>query len=441
MKNINKYILGLVMISFLFACEEPLGIDPQQSIDSAALITDASSANVAMNGLYSNAQDFWRDRAYFNIDVLSDITDHVGTFTSLREFTENDVLPSNVEFNQIWDPAYALIYNANVVLAVLPGVDDPALDAVRSQYLGEARALRAYAYYYLTNVFGDVPLILDPVNDLADVNIAATPQSDVYDQIVADLNIAAGELASGGATRLSKGAAYAMLAKVHLSRGHLAMADLAADEVIAEGYTLEPNYMDLYNGNISSEAIFQLEFNTADANSLSFWYWDKPAGRQEIAPSQMIVDAYEDGDARRASVADALDAAPNSPYYVAKWSDFATGTDKPIVLRLADILLIKAEAQADAGNFGPASDLVNQVRARAGLADVTLDASNYMDIILKERMIELAWEGGHRWFDMLRTNLAEDWVVSKGLDACKAIMPIPRSEVDANTAIMQNSCY
>lgn len=436
-----KYILGFLLIAFIWSCEEPLEIDPNQSIDSAALIVDASSANVAMNGLYSNAQDFWRDRGYFNIDVLSDITDHVGTFTSLREFTENNVLPDNAELPQLWDAAYELIYNANIVLDVLPGVTDPALDANRTQFLGEARALRGYAYYYLANLWGDVPLVLSPVGSLEEVNRAASSQSDVFDQVAADLGMAVGEVASGGsAARITKGAVHAMLAKLHMTRGHWPLADASADAVMAEGYMLEPNYMDLFGAATSGEAIFELDFNSTDANSLSFWYWDKPGGRHEVAPSQAIIDAYEAGDTRRASVGDAVGGG-ESPFFVTKWSDFATGTDNPIVLRLADILLIKAEAQAEMGNFGVADGFINQVRTRAGLADVALDGGNFKDVILNERMIELAWEGGHRWFDMLRTGSAEDHVVANGQTACKALLPIPRAEIDANTLITQNPCY
>ncbi len=440
MKNYKLYLIIFAIVGLCHSCEGPLELDPTQSIDSEKLISDASSAAVAMTGLYSNAQDFWSDRAYFNIDVLSDITDHIGTFTSLREFDENDVLPDNAEFVQIWVRAYELIYNANVILATLPTVTDLALEPLKAQYSGEAKALRAYAYYYLTNVWGDVPLVLTPVVSLEDVNLAAASQSEVYAQIIADLTAAKSEVAAGSATMVSLGAVNAMLAKVYLSLGNWSEANSAADAVMAEGYSLTPNYMDLYNGTVSSEAIFQLDFNATDANSLSFWYWDKPGGRHEVAPSQMILDAYEEGDTRRAAVADASEGA-ESPFYVAKWSDFALGTDNTIILRLADVMLIKAEALAEMGDYDSASELLNMVRTRAGLGGLSLDASNFKDAILNERMIELAWEGGHRWFDMLRTDLATQFVTSKGLDACKVLMPIPRSEVDANTAIMQNPCY
>lgn len=440
MKSIYKLFVAVLFVGLVSSCNDELNINPNQSIDSATLVTDASSASVAMSGLYSRAQDLWRDQTYFNIDVLSDITDHVGTFVALREFQENNVFPDNGQLTSIWNNAYELIYGANLIIDVLPGVEDAALDAVKDQYIGEARALRAYAYYYLANVFGDVPLITTPVKNLDEINVPLSAYADVLNQAISDLNAAEAVVPSGAATRISKGAINAMLAKVYMTLGNWPAAGTAADKVIVESYSLVPNYMDLYNGSISSEAIFQLDFNSTDANSLSFFYWDKPGGRHEIAPSQAIVDAYEAGDARRAAVGDAVGGG-GSPYYCTKWSDFATGTDKPIVLRLADVLLIKAESLAEAGNLTDATTIVNQIRTRAGLSDVTLDAGNYKSIILKERMIELAWEGGHRWFDMLRSGEAEAYVTGKGQDVCQIRMPIPRAEVDANTAVSQSPCY
>ncbi len=439
MKNINIKIVLFVFIATMFSCEDVLVIDPFQSIDSTELITDASSAGVAMNGLYSNVQDLWGGTGTITIDILSDITDWVGTFPSWRDIDENNILPDNTGIDDIWNAAYVLIYNANVIIDVIPTVTDAALDANRAQYLGEARAVRAWAYYYLTNLWGDVPLITAPVKELADVNVAATSQSEIYSFIAGELNSIVGDVASGSATRVSKGAINAMLARVYLSQGNWSAASSSADAVMSEGYQLATNYMDLFNGSISNEAIFQLDFNSTDQNSLSFYYWDKPGGRHECAPSESIVSSYEAGDARRASVGDATSG--NSPYYTTKYIDFATGSDKPILLRLADIMLVKAEALAETGDYAGASAMVNQVRTRAGLADVTLDASNFKDIILHERKVELAWEGGNRWFDMLRTNMATDFVTAKGQESCKILLPVIRAEIDANTAISQNPCY
>ena len=434
-----KYIGAMILALSFFACEGPLELDPAQSIDNEKLIIDGASAAVAMNGLYSNAQDFWGGETTIVMDVATDITDHIGTFPSWFDINDNNALPDNTGIDDPWEDAYALIYNANVVLSVVPTVTDPTLN--QNQTLGEARALRAWAYYYLTNMFGDVPLIQNPVGALEEVNVAKTAQSEIVSFILSELSTAAGELGDGAdANRITKGAVNAMMAKVHAHAGNWSMASAAADNVIAGGYALAGNFMDLYNGSISSEAILQLDFNATDQNSLSFFYWDTPGGRHEVGPSEMIRTAYTADDARASSVADAPMSA-NGDFHVTKYSDFALGSDKPILLRLADILLIKAEAEAEQGNFGAASDYLNMVRARAGLADATLDAGNFKDMILRERMLELAWEGGNRLIDLQRTGRMADVVTANGEDACKIVWPIPRPEIDSNTAMVQNPCY
>jgi len=441
MKNTLKYILGLFLVSGFFACEGPLELDPAQSIDSEKLIVDAASANVAMNGLYSNAQDLWGGNVTIIMDISSDVSNHIGTFTSYRDLDESNPFPDNTAIDDPWRDGYALIYNANVVLAVVPTVNDPALDA--NQLLGEARALRAWSYFYLANMYGDVPLIQTAINTVDEVNVTKTPEADIYNFVIGELNKALGELGDGGgATRITKGAVHAMLAKAYAATGQWGLASDAADDVVDLGYMLATNYMDLFNGSISSEAIFQLDFNSNDQNSLSFFYWDTPGGRHEVGPSQYMRDLlYQNADdARSGSIIDAP-SSPQLDIQVAKYSDFATGSDKPILLRLADILLIKAEALAREQDYGMAQMYFDQVRTRSNPNTITLDANNYEDVILEERAMELAWEGGHRWLDLQRTGRAADVVTANGQDACKAKWPIPRAEIDANTAMVQNPCY
>ena len=443
MKKTLIYILGLFLVFGFFACEGPLELEPAQSIDSEKLIVDNASAEVAMNGLYSNLQDFYGDADLIvTMDIQSDITDHIGTFTSWRDLDENNPFPDNTSIDDPWNAGYALIYNANVILDVLPGVDDPALDANRNQFLGEARTVRALAYFYLTVLWNDVPLITNPVTNLDEVNVAPSSQADIISFITGELNKALGELGDGGAaTRVTKGAANALLAKIYAYTGDWANASNAADAVMAGGYTLVANYMSLFDGTISDEAIFQLDFNSVDANSLAFFYWDTPGGRHEAGPSDFIANAFDPADARSASIIDAPNS-PQSPIQVAKYTDFATGTDKPYIVRLADIMLIKAEALAEMGMYPEATIIFNQVRERSfpGGA-ITLDAGNFKDVILTERMLELAWESGNRWYDMKRTGRASDLVTANGQDACKVDLPIIRAEIDANTAITQNPCY
>ncbi|MEL6924768.1 MAG: RagB/SusD family nutrient uptake outer membrane protein, partial [Bacteroidota bacterium] len=241
--------------------------------------------------------------------------------------------------------------------------------------------------------------------------------------------------------RISKAAVHTMLAKLHLMRGVWSEALAAADAVLSGDFQLVDNYMDLFDGSLSTEAIWQLDFNSNDGNQLAFHYNPSPAGRHEAGPSQLIVDAFATNDARRASIAATPNSA-NGAWQVTKYSDAATGSDQPILLRLADVLLIKAEALAELSRFDEATVLFNLVRERSVPGEpISLSANNFKNVILNERMLELAWEGGNRWLDMLRTSLGADYLRSKGRDVCKLKWPIPRIEVNTNTALEQGGCY
>ncbi len=443
MKRLIYIFLTLLGIS-LVACEEPLEVDPRLSVDSSNLITDASSAGVAMNGLYDGLQAVYGAGAPnivpIVVDLVSDNMVHTGTFTTLREMDENDILATNGGIAGFWNNLYNTIYRANVIISILPTVDDPALDAERLQLEAEAKVIRAICYFHLVNNWGAVPLITTPLETLDDVNVPRTSVGEVNSQILADLNAAIPNLASDGdRARVSKAAANAMLAKVQLQLGNYAEASSAAAAAINDpvGYTLEANYSDLYNANLTSEAILQIDFNTNDANSISFWYWDQPDGRHEVAPpSENNLFVFEEGDTR-SSVIDSTVNSTSGPLFAKKYIDFGTGTDKPYVVRLADVLLMKAEADAQLGDFASASDLVNLVRARAGLEPVTLDAGNFIDIISEERRVELAFEG-HRWYDMKRYGTALEFLTAKGRSENDLVLPIPDNEIDRNTAISQS---
>lgn len=423
-----------------FDCKKPLELNPTQAIDNDQLIVDALSAEVAMNGLYSNAQDFFGSLLTIEMDLASDITDHLGTFPAWSSLDRNDPLPEEFPYANGWTAAYALIYNANVILEALPTLNAPTLDV--NQLTGEARALRAWTYFYLVNLFGDVPLVEKPLSDLSGINVPKSPAGEVLDFVKQELGQAVNEL--GGASdpnRIIKAAAQAMQAKLFLLLEDWDQAITAADAVIAQGYQLEPAYMDLFGENISGEVIWQLEFNSNDQNQLAFHYRESPGGRHEVGPSTLIVEKFAADDARRNSIAPAPNSA-NGNWQVAKYSDFATGTDEPILLRLADILLVKAEALAELGQYQAASTLLNQVRGRSlPNSNLNLTMDNSKNLILEERMLELAWEAGNRWLDMQRTPLGEQFLTAKGVDVCRLKWPLPRIEVGTNTALEQNPCY
>jgi hypothetical protein len=446
MKNNILYIFLALSIAFT-SCEDALQVTPRDAVDASQLITNANSAAVAVNGMYDQLQDDDIFGLHYIMvpDLLADNTKHSGTFTSYREIDDNDILSDNVDITTTWGEMYEAIYRANLIIDLLPGVSDTELDPLKDQYDGEAKFVRAVMYFQLVRLFGRVPLITEPTRDLNSIEVPRSAEADVLAQIISDLEDARDQIGSSGdRTKASAGAANAYLAKVHLWMGNNAEAGAAADAVMADavGYTMEADYANLWSGAISDEALFQVDFNAVDGNSMSFWFWDDPNGRHEFAPTDDLMAAYEMGDARMAaSFTDVVNSA-DATHYVTKYSDFATGTDKPYGMRLADVKLIKAEAAARQGDYATAETQVNEVRARAGLAAITVDASNFEDVILQERRVELAFEGD-RWFDLRRTGRVSAFLTGKGRQDCQQLLPIPQADIDTNPAIAddQNPCY
>ncbi|WP_273446957.1 RagB/SusD family nutrient uptake outer membrane protein [Neolewinella agarilytica] len=434
---------GAALLAFAatFTACDSFGLEAITPIDAVPLelaITNAQGAAAARTGVYDGLQT--ADLAFDGFLSLplyySDDCDWTGTFPTRAQFDNYNVLPSNGTMGSVWADYYAVINSANNLLAVLPTVEDASLDdATRNNYLAEARFGRAIAYFQLVQGWSDVPLILTPTVGVGEeLNVPKSSASDVYDQIIEDATFAAANL-NDLSLGMSPAAANALLARVALIQGRYPDANTFATAAIGADY-------DLTSEAYLEDELFYLEFSSTDGNSNAFFFGPAALnGRYSIAPSADLVAAYEDGDLRKDLSVATDDAGAN---YGIKYDNFAAGSgsqDDPLYLfRAAEMVLVLAETEARAGNFDEASDWINQVRSRAGLDDVTLTADNFLDLILQERYVELAMEGGHRLWDLRRTGKAVEVFGPAGYEACDNVWPLPQSNIDTNTALEQNAC-
>jgi hypothetical protein len=237
---------------------------------------------------------------------------------------------------------------------------------------------------------------------------------------------------------------------VVLYQQNWAGAEAAANSVIAMGYTLAPNYADLFTpeGQDTPEDIWRVEFTAQESNSIGFYYQSKTfGGRREEAPSAALRDAYEANDARKAWN---IRVDPRGRRYGNKYPT-AVGAEDLHVIRFAEVLLIKAEAQARQGKLTEAIATVNPIRVRAGLAPLVLGVTvigtgnvldtqqEVIDAILKERRLELAMEGD-RFPDLVRTGRAVA-VLNIADRPYQALFPIPQRELDVAPNLTQNPGY
>jgi len=315
-------------------------------------------------------------------------------------------------------------------------------DDEKAAALAELYFLRGLSHFNLMNFFGAVPIKTTATVGTKNLDVPRNTTAEVYTQIISDLTYAEAHLTASASTktRASKYAATALLARVYLYQGNYALAYEKANDVITKGgYTLLPAFSDIFAADGSAETIFEVEFDATDRNRIAEYNFPKVLnGRGEVKPDPDLVSAYTTSDKRfAASIADSV-----TYNYAKKYNDLSLGDKNVIVLRLAEMYLIRAEAEAhlSTGVVSDVQDDVNTIRNRAGL--VNTDAATMSDLLLaieKERRLEFAFEG-QRWFDLVRTNRATD--VLPGVNkAYKMLFPIPLSEINANSKMTQNPGY
>jgi hypothetical protein len=473
--NMKKIIIAAITLSMgtvlLSSCEDSLELQPQQSLSTDLAFVDKRAAEGSLIGVYSAVQDLEVFGAVPQTiaDYQSDNVEFIGSFPTFQEIFQYSTLSDNGSISTMWRDNYAAILAANAVIKNVPGVEDVTFAATeKTQFVAEAKFLRAAVYFQLVNNFAQpiniggvstlgVPLVLEPFEGVVEFPARATV-GEVHAQIKKDLEEAAavlpasyaGEFTRGRAT---KGAAQGMLARLHLYRGEYSEAASFANQVISSStYALAPGY-GFYNG-LTSEDVFTVIMTAIDNSRTGSGGWASyysPAedGARGDAPiSQDLIAAFneEPGDKRF----DLTKVAANGLLYTTKFPDAVNNTDNSPVMRVTEMYLTAAEALAEqSGVTAAAINLMNPLRLRAGLPAWTISTFDskeaFVSAILKERRKELAFEG-HRRMDLLRKGLAlrpvgDAQFTQSAAGQPKTILPIPQREVDLNSNLQQNQGY
>ena len=484
-----KYITVILTVSVFVSCSDFLEPVPSSSITSGNYYTTAAELETGLIGAYAAVKginDYDKDNNHgvqYEFYVTEMRSDNTSTKSPDSEDASDagqlesfSVLPTNSFVLNYYSSYFQIIYRANVILDNLGVVTDVKKAAALE---GEAKFLRAYAYFNLVRLFGDVPLV-DRVISPSETNIQYTrvATSAIYDFIVADLNTAVSGLdpeVTGFATyktRASKAAAQALLAKVHLTIGtpeSYTKAQLLCESIIAsKKYSLKNNFHDVFYSELNSEIIFAIGYEGGVQNNSQLFSseWMNAVGRTSgvnYATPDVIAAIDANGGNR---VADSYRQDPISTgtirYQVAKFfpngenggSDGQTFTGLPrlagndwIVLRYADVLLMHTEAimaGAQETSAGTAVASFKLVRDRAGLT--TPSTIKKSDLLL-ERRVEFAFEN-QRFFDLVRFGEAESVLRAFALvnnfkfESTDLLLPIPQNEINLSKGAMkQNPGY
>lgn len=429
-----------------------LGAPPTQILFADAFKTDASAQSVVM-GIYSLASagtNAFLTHTTFYPGISSDDLQYNGTDANIQEFSRNALLSTNSFVSTTWSNIYPLIKNANNAIS---GITESTTltPATKAQLLGEAKFLRAYFYFYLVNLYGDVPLPLkDDYSAFDNAVLARSTSAQVYAQIVKDLTEAQAALpvAYVGTFRgrINKHAATSLLARVYLYQKDYANAEAQATQVISSGtYSLPAPELAFINN--SNEIIWQIA-NITGVTVAGTSYVTAATAIPNYSLADGTYQSFESTtDLRRTNWTAPKTLGGKTYYAITKYKvGSGTGNEYNVAIRFAELYLIRAEARAQLNNLGGAKTDLDVVRQRAGLTGIsaTLTQAQTIAAVEQERKVELFGEWGHRWFDLKRTSRADAVLGALRPTTWKAtsvLYPIPDAQRQINTALSQNPGY
>jgi len=471
---IYKFLAATLLLGFA-ACKKQVQVDPPTTlISSATVFSNDNTAISAQLSLYAQMAD-------------DPYNYHVTTALSSDEYTSYSTNPNSVDIYKnaltaqgtdaanigIWSQTYNYLYRVN---AVLEGIASSTglSNKVKQQTKGEALLMRAYFDFYLTNFYGDVPIV-NNTDYKVNSALSRSPQSDIYQQVINDLRQSQNLLSANylDATdmavspdhiRPTKWAATALLARAYLYNKNWIGADSAASVLINNPtYQLSPltGATGVFMKN-SSEAIWQVTPNLtfsqyATTDGRNFILTAAPNGVSNLGIiSPQLLSAFESNDQRKVNWVGSFTDGITTWYFPYKYKDGKSATalhEYTMILRLGEQYLIRAEARVMEGNnlSGALADL-NAIRTRAGLPNYNgaTDKTSVMAAILHERQVELFCEG-HRWSDLRRTGSLDALMGSPGnvtlakggvtWNSYQQYYPIPQSDINISPNLAQTPGY
>jgi len=486
-----KLIFTLIITAFLIhSCsEDNLELTNPNQLSPDTFFKTEAQVQSAVNAAYGNLQTrgLYTRHMFFMMDNMAHENEGNPQLEADKKvYLDFSFDSSHGPIADYWESCFRGINKANFVIgneAAINEIPDGFMSPERKKkFVAEAKFLRGLYYFLLVTRFGDVPLIT--VIPEGGAGFPRTSASTVYDQIVSDLTTASTDLlskASEDVGRANKEAAIAILGKVKLFRKDYSGAMAEFDKIYGK-FSLEPDFYDNFKIETEHgpESIFEIEY---DANLGDGAKWNSSvsdAGPNEVTfrgqeyglldwfnvyPSNKLLDAFEPGDKRYAgsfySVGDsyangeatitAVDLTSGSGqkragwkkyqnYYYARNENQASSINMKY-MRYSDVLLMMAECENEIGSQSAAVDYINEVRARAGLADLSsgLSKQQVFDAIVHERQVELAGEQC-RFNDILRWGIASTALSGTNFQAGKnELLPIPDREISSNEAVNQEN--
>jgi hypothetical protein len=453
--TIKYFTALLVMLMITTTSCDFLELESPNDLDASTFFNDAGDAESALIGLYNTMQlPSYYGGNYLLVGEPLCGNSKTGGFDNINidEFGFQAVTPSNIIVEEMWYGIYNTIANANRLIEGLESIsDDKFEDGREAEIEGQARAIRALAHFDLLRFFGEhwddasefgIPIV-NKVQEIGDIVPRASVEES-YTFIISELEASLDLVPQDDRDPAFVNAATvnALLARVHLYKKNYAEASDYATTVIDDTYSLmdETSYASIFNTRQTSEAIFELAFdsqNRSRYNGLTYARPDAVNTEINFLASEQLGEffATRSGDVRAALVdvnPDNNDTSIQPHGRSQKYRGEVTEDNPAYILRLSEMYLIRAEANQDV-------DDINAIRNQRGLADANpANASEFQQVLLDEIRAEFNFEG-HYFFDLARLDLVESEL---GIDAFRAILPIPFRELTATKGqVEQNPGY
>lgn len=487
MTTINKISIYIILIWFLSSCSSLLDVEPTSIITVESFWKSENDAQGALIGMYIDLRDLATENLYFFGEARADVVT-LGTVGDggWSKYYYNNLHPA--DSGPSWQSCYTLINSANLIIKYVPGIQFASEDR-KNEILAQAYTMRAYTYFVMVKTWGDLPLRMEPTesSDAEITQIVRSPKEEILSVIKSDLDLALQLYPDNnfkeGRFLWSRPAANALKADVYLWTGKrlnggksdFNIALNALIEIEKSNVSLLPEFENIfdYSNKGNDEILMAVRFDQfeGDNNYFKEMYIlgsaiptniDKETrdfigaigggSINVVVPTNYVKELYAEDDKRKKSTFFEIftyDDQGNQDYYtsiVVKGSGEVFGgsrqfKDDVILYRYAEILLMKAEAKNALG-LEPSVE-INEVRARA----YGENFRNYVfspgsqeennEIILEERLRELAFEG-KRWWDLIRFGKALDYLPSLENDENNLLWPISNSVLSLENKISQN---
>lgn len=486
-KSIYRNLIVIISLSSSLAlpsCKKFIELDPPvTSVNEGNVYTEDANAAAALTGIYAKMAN---QSFSLNLSVLPELSaDNLAIYTTSNPNFAN-YYANNLQGNdpsavtKLWINMYPFVFNVNAAIEAL-NKSTTLTSAVRQNLLGEAYFLRGFYYFYLANLYGDVPLALSTDYSVNN-SLARSPVAQVYAQVVTDLKQAQSLLTdnflqgdaitaypanSEERVRPNKSAATAMLARTYLNMKEWANAEQAASEVISKNNQFSIIPLDQVFLKNSQETIWSLQavkgnLNTDEGDLFTLRDGGPNNGSQIIYLSNDFYDAFQLGDQRKTKWTGTQSVGIVPYRYASKYKAIlgaSSITEYTICLRFAEQYLIRAEARIQLDKIADGISDLNVIRDRAidkgepdpdkrlKLLETTLSKDEALTALMYERRVEFFCEWGHRWSDLKRSGKIDAVMTpatqSKGgtWQAYKALYPVPTTEIVINRKLNQNTGY